>query len=139
MFLMAAAAGHGREDDAAVIKIFPGVDLPELVSNGVAMTMLLGCIADDFTGATDLANMLVRGGMRTIQTIGVPAAPLNEEVDAVVVALKSRTIPASRGGCAVAGGAGVAEGGRLPSRSISSTARPSTRRPRATSAPSPTR
>jgi 3-dehydrotetronate 4-kinase len=58
------------------------------------VTMLLGCIADDFTGATDLANMLVRGGMRTIQTIGVPTAPLAEEVDAVVVALKSRTIPA---------------------------------------------
>lgn len=56
--------------------------------------MLLGCIADDFTGATDLANMLVRGGMRTIQTIGVPATPLAEDVDAVVVALKSRTIPA---------------------------------------------
>jgi uncharacterized protein YgbK (DUF1537 family) len=56
--------------------------------------MLLGCIADDFTGATDLANMLVRGGMRTIQAIGVPAAPLDQEVDAVVVALKSRTIPA---------------------------------------------
>ena len=35
---------------------------------------LLGCIADDFTGATDLANMLVRGGMRTVQTIGVPAS-----------------------------------------------------------------
>src|SRR6478752_3291190 len=57
--------------------------------------MLLGCIADDFTGATDLANMLVRGGMRTIQTIGVPAAPLDRQVDAVVVALKSRTIPAA--------------------------------------------
>jgi 3-dehydrotetronate 4-kinase len=54
--------------------------------------MLLGCIADDFTGATDLANMLVRGGMRTIQAIGVPSGPLGEEVDAVVVALKSRTI-----------------------------------------------
>jgi uncharacterized protein YgbK (DUF1537 family) len=54
--------------------------------------MLLGCIADDFTGATDLANMLVRGGMRTIQAIGVPTAPLSQEVDAVVVALKSRTI-----------------------------------------------
>ena len=54
--------------------------------------MLLGCIADDFTGATDLANMLVRGGMRTIQTIGIPTAPLDQEVDAVVVALKSRTI-----------------------------------------------
>jgi uncharacterized protein YgbK (DUF1537 family) len=56
--------------------------------------MLLGCIADDFTGATDLANMLVRGGMRTIQTIGVPEAPLAREVDGIVVALKSRTIPA---------------------------------------------
>jgi uncharacterized protein YgbK (DUF1537 family) len=53
--------------------------------------MLLGCIADDFTGATDLANMLVKGGMRTVQTIGVPRlAP--QEADAVVVALKSRTI-----------------------------------------------
>jgi uncharacterized protein YgbK (DUF1537 family) len=56
--------------------------------------MLLGCIADDFTGATDLANNLVRSGMRTVQTIGVPAEPLNEDVDAVVVALKSRTIAA---------------------------------------------
>ena len=59
------------------------------------MSILLGCIADDFTGATDLANNLVRGGMRTVQTIGVPAAPLSGEVDAVVVALKSRTIPAA--------------------------------------------
>ncbi|MEM5383577.1 3-oxo-tetronate kinase [Paraburkholderia phymatum] len=55
---------------------------------------LLGCIADDFTGATDLANMLVRGGMRTVQTIGVPAADTRIEADALVVALKSRTIPA---------------------------------------------
>lgn len=57
--------------------------------------MLLGCIGDDFTGSTDLANMLVRGGMRTIQTIGVPDSPLPGETDAVVVALKSRTIPAA--------------------------------------------
>lgn len=57
--------------------------------------MLLGCIADDFTGATDLANNLVRGGMRTVQTVGVPREPLREGVDAVVVALKSRTIPAA--------------------------------------------
>ncbi|WP_304304432.1 four-carbon acid sugar kinase family protein, partial [Pseudacidovorax intermedius] len=56
--------------------------------------LLLGCIADDFTGATDLANNLVRAGMRVVQTIGVPEAPLDAEVDAVVVALKSRTIPA---------------------------------------------
>jgi hypothetical protein len=53
--------------------------------------MLLGCIGDDFTGSTDLANMLVRGGMRTLQTIGVPATPLTEDVDACVVALKSST------------------------------------------------
>ena len=54
--------------------------------------LLLGCIADDFTGATDLANNLVRAGMRVVQTIGIPAEPLSAEVDAVVVALKSRTI-----------------------------------------------
>ncbi len=54
--------------------------------------LLLGCIADDFTGATDLANNLVRAGMRVVQAIGVPATPLDAEVDAVVVALKSRTI-----------------------------------------------
>ena len=54
--------------------------------------ILLGCIADDFTGATDLANNLVRSGMRVVQAIGVPAGPLNSDVDAVVVALKSRTI-----------------------------------------------
>ena len=54
---------------------------------------LLGCIADDFTGATDLANNLVRCGMRCVQTIGIPtpgSAPI--EADAIVVALKSRTI-----------------------------------------------
>jgi 3-dehydrotetronate 4-kinase len=56
------------------------------------MTIKLGCIADDFTGATDLANNLVRAGMRVVQTNGVPTVPLATEVDAVVVALKSRTI-----------------------------------------------
>ncbi|MBM3397558.1 MAG: four-carbon acid sugar kinase family protein [Betaproteobacteria bacterium] len=59
------------------------------------MSIQLGCIADDFTGATDLANNLVRSGMRVVQTIGVPTAPLAADVDAVVVALKSRTIPAA--------------------------------------------
>ena len=59
------------------------------------MNIQLGCIADDFTGATDLANNLVRSGMRVVQTIGVPTAPLAADVDAVVVALKSRTIPAA--------------------------------------------
>lgn len=58
--------------------------------------ILLGAIADDFTGATDLANILVRGGMRTVQTIGVPTADVDlPECDAVVVALKSRTVPAA--------------------------------------------
>ncbi|MBR8123672.1 3-oxo-tetronate kinase [Burkholderia multivorans] len=56
---------------------------------------LLGCIADDFTGATDLANMLVKSGMRTVQTIGVPAESASMDADAIVVALKSRTIPAA--------------------------------------------
>ncbi len=55
---------------------------------------LLGCIADDFTGATDLANNLVRAGMRTVQTIGVPTDARPIEADAIVVALKSRTISA---------------------------------------------
>ena len=53
--------------------------------------ILLGCIADDFTGASDLANNLARAGMRVAQTIGVPTSPLSAEVDAVVVSLKSRT------------------------------------------------
>ncbi len=58
------------------------------------MTMLLGCIADDFTGATDLANTLVRRGMRTVQLIGLPDADLVVlDAEAVVIALKSRTIP----------------------------------------------
>jgi 3-dehydrotetronate 4-kinase len=59
------------------------------------MTLLLGAIADDFTGATDLANTLVRQGMRTVQLIGVPAQPAPADVDALVVALKSRTVPAA--------------------------------------------
>jgi uncharacterized protein YgbK (DUF1537 family) len=60
------------------------------------MSVLLGCIADDFTGGTDLAGMLVKAGMRTVQLIGVPAGPLPfdaDGVDAVVIALKSRTVP----------------------------------------------
>jgi 3-dehydrotetronate 4-kinase len=61
----------------------------------MATDLLLGCIADDFTGATDLANNLVRSGMRAVQTIGVPSGPPERPADAVVVALKSRTIPAA--------------------------------------------
>ncbi len=56
--------------------------------------LLLGCIGDDFTGSTDLANTLVRNGMRTVQLLGVPdddaQAP---DADAIVIALKSRTAP----------------------------------------------
>ena len=57
----------------------------------------LGVIADDFTGATDVASMLVRAGMRTVQLIGVPGPEnrIGDDADAVVVALKSRTTPAA--------------------------------------------
>jgi 3-dehydrotetronate 4-kinase len=59
------------------------------------VTLSLGCIADDYTGASDLANTLTRAGLRTVQTIGVPSGDLAlPEVDAVVVSLKSRSIEA---------------------------------------------
>jgi uncharacterized protein YgbK (DUF1537 family) len=59
------------------------------------MALLLGCIADDLTGATDLANTLARRGMSVVQTIGTPSPgdPV-PDAEAIVVALKSRTIPA---------------------------------------------
>lgn len=57
--------------------------------------MLLGCIADDFTGGTDLASTLAAGGMRTVQVIGIPDTTV-DDADAVVVALKSRTAPRDR-------------------------------------------
>jgi uncharacterized protein YgbK (DUF1537 family) len=61
------------------------------------MTLALGCIADDYTGASDLANTLTRAGLRTLQTIGVPAGSLElPDVDAIVVSLKSRSIPAEQ-------------------------------------------
>lgn len=56
--------------------------------------MLLGCIADDLTGATDLALMLTRAGMRTVQVMQVPETGSQlDGFDAVVVALKTRTCP----------------------------------------------
>ncbi|PTM55226.1 3-oxo-tetronate kinase [Phreatobacter oligotrophus] len=55
--------------------------------------MLLGCIADDFTGASDLANTLAKGGMATMQFVGVPDGAAPASCEAGVVALKSRTIP----------------------------------------------
>ena len=56
--------------------------------------LLLGCIADDFTGASDLANTLAREGMSTTQFIGTPDDQVNCDCDAAVVALKSRSIAA---------------------------------------------
>jgi uncharacterized protein YgbK (DUF1537 family) len=61
----------------------------------LARQVSLGCIADDYTGASDLANTLTRQGLRTVQTIGVPSGDLKlPEVDAVVISLKSRSIEA---------------------------------------------
>jgi uncharacterized protein YgbK (DUF1537 family) len=55
--------------------------------------MLLGCIADDFTGASDLANTLAVGGMATVQFVGVPSRPATSDCEAGVVALKTRSVP----------------------------------------------
>jgi uncharacterized protein YgbK (DUF1537 family) len=66
--------------------------VPSVEESEMTTTPLLGCIADDFTGATDLANMLVRSGMRTVQSIGVPTSGTAIDADALIVALKSRTI-----------------------------------------------
>lgn len=57
-------------------------------------TTWLGVIADDYTGATDLAGMIARQGLRVVQYLGVPDAPLDGDVDCIVVALKSRSTPA---------------------------------------------
>jgi 3-dehydrotetronate 4-kinase len=54
--------------------------------------MLLGCIGDDFTGSSDLANTLAKGGMKVVQYSGIPTAPAPGDVEAGVIALKSRTI-----------------------------------------------
>ncbi|CAN7734951.1 four-carbon acid sugar kinase family protein [Phyllobacterium sp. LjRoot231] len=60
------------------------------------MAILLGSIADDYTGASDLANTLTKSGLRTIQTVGIPDAALAlPDVDAVVVALKIRSVAAA--------------------------------------------
>ncbi|MBX5166241.1 MULTISPECIES: 3-oxo-tetronate kinase [unclassified Rhizobium] len=60
------------------------------------MAILLGSIADDYTGASDLANTLTKNGLRTVQTVGIPDPSLMlPDVDAVVVSLKIRSVPAS--------------------------------------------
>lgn len=55
--------------------------------------MLLGCIGDDFTGSSDLGNTLTKAGMRVTQYVGVPDRPAAPDVEAGIVALKSRSIP----------------------------------------------
>lgn len=55
--------------------------------------MLLGCIGDDFTGSSDLGNTLTKAGMRVTQYVGVPDTPATSDVEAGIVALKSRSIP----------------------------------------------
>ncbi|MEZ8085848.1 four-carbon acid sugar kinase family protein [Vibrio sp. F13] len=55
--------------------------------------MLLGVIADDFTGATDIAGFLVENGMRTVQLNGIPTGEFDTSADAVVISLKSRSCP----------------------------------------------
>ena len=58
--------------------------------------MLIGAVADDITGATDLCLMLAREGLRTVQIIGVPDQGALPDADAIVIALKSRSIPAAQ-------------------------------------------
>jgi len=57
------------------------------------MTTILGCIADDFTGATDLAGLLARSGARVSLRIGIPDTPPTGTAPFEVIALKSRTAP----------------------------------------------
>ena len=104
------------------------------------MGVLLGAIADDFTGATDLCNTLVRRGMRTVQLIDVPRrGTAMPDAEALVVALKSRTIPAAEAVDEKPRGTRLAAAGRARGRSCSNTARPSIRPTPAISARSPRR
>ena len=60
------------------------------------MSLLLGAIADDYTGASDLANMLTRNGLSTIQTIGIRAFDFAvADIEAAVIALKIRSVAAA--------------------------------------------
>ena len=57
--------------------------------------MLLGCIGDDFTGSSDLANTLAKAGMAVVQYSGVQSVPADASVEAGVIALKSRSTTAA--------------------------------------------
>ena len=99
--------------------------------------MHIGVIADDFTGASDIANTLAKGwadggGLRTTQFLGIPASPAPADCEAGVVSLKSRSIPAAE---AVSQSLAALNGckRRGVGRSSSSIAPPSTPRHRAIS------
>ncbi len=51
----------------------------------------LGVIADDFTGATDIAGFLSDGNVHTIQTNGTPSNTIKDNAQAIVVSLKTRS------------------------------------------------
>ena len=93
-----------RRDASAALR---GVDVETL------MPALLGCIADDLTGGTDLAGILVKNGMRTVQMIGVPDGSWPDDADAVVVALKSRTSPVGQAVSRIARGLAMASSRRM--------------------------
>ena len=76
-------------------------------------SMLLGAIADDFTGASDLANTLAKGGMATTQFVGVPQDGAPADCEAGVVALKTRSMPAAEAVSAIAGSGRLADGAGL--------------------------
>ncbi|TLX04297.1 3-oxo-tetronate kinase [Rhizobium sp. MHM7A] len=68
------------------------------------MAISLGSIADDYTGASDLANTLTKNGLRTVQTVGIPDTSLAlPDVDAIVISLKIRSVPASEAVTAATG------------------------------------
>ena len=77
---------------------------------------ILGCIADDVTGATDLAINLVQGGMCVVQVLGIPHHDELSEIDAdaIVVALKTRSIPKRTGGRSIARRVGSLAGNGHP-------------------------
>ena len=91
--------------------------------------MILGAIGDDFTGSSDLALMLAKGGMRTVQYVGVPAEPADAGVQAGIVALKSRSVAAGRGGRARRSPRSTGCAPRAAGSSTSNTARPSNSTP----------
>jgi uncharacterized protein YgbK (DUF1537 family) len=66
---------------------------PVMTAPARRQTMLIGCIGDDFTGSSDLANTLCKQGMRTVLYTGIPRACADADVEAGIVALKSRSIP----------------------------------------------